>query len=75
MKKKNYFVRGFPERLKETMKARKMSYAELARRIGCDKRTIHNWIDGTSCPDIVMTNRICKSLNVTADYLIIGKKE
>lgn len=74
MRKNRGFVRGFPDRLKKALKEKDMTYMEFARRIGCDKKTVYNWIEGISSPDMVSIEKMCKILRVTSDYLIFGEK-
>lgn len=60
----------FATRLREIMGIRKIIQSDLARETGIQRQTISNYMTGQSRPDTNNLLKICKVLNVSADYLI-----
>ncbi|MGN1026890.1 MAG: helix-turn-helix domain-containing protein [Faecousia sp.] len=60
----------FATRLREIMEIRKIIQYDLARETGIQRQTISNYMNGQSRPDTNNLLKICKALNVSADYLI-----
>ena len=64
----------FGERFSEEMKYSKISYAELARRLGVSKAVVSMYKSGKALPSLEKFAMICEILEVPADYLL-GRKE
>lgn len=60
----------FSERLREALDKKGMSQAELARRIGRDRRIVNCYCQGERYPSIGAFYMICVVLDVSADYLL-----
>lgn len=73
-KKKHYPFTGFPERLHCELLRSGLTQAELANRIGVERKSISNYIYGVSDPQASVLGKICKQLNVSADCLLFGNK-
>lgn len=59
------------EQLFLTMKQKKITQNQLAEALGTNQPTIAHWKTGTKIP-IEYVDKICKLLDVSADYLIRG---
>lgn len=64
----------FKDRLKELRLSRHMNRAELERFCDLHKGSISIYEKGTRYPDVFTLVKICKCLNVSADWLL-GLKE
>lgn len=64
---------GFRERLKELRKARGISQAALAERLGMSKSTIGMYETGDISPSLEALNALADYFNVDIDYLL-GKE-
>lgn len=73
-KTKYYQLTGFSERLYCELLRSGLTQAELANRIGVERKSISNYIHGVSDPQSSVLGKICKQLNVSADYLLFGNK-
>ena len=67
-------VAGFADRLNEVILCKKFSYREFAKKIGCTVSPVKSWVNGESMPRSELLARICIELDVSADYLLFGKK-
>lgn len=68
-------LKGFPERLNKAIGKADLSIYDICQRSGIGRTTIYNWLNGISCPNIIYLAQLCKVLNVSADYLLFGKKK
>lgn len=66
-------IYGFWDRLDRVCYDRKISKQELAKRVGCDRKTLYRSTGAT--PNPMYLARICVQLNISADYLLGIKKE
>lgn len=57
-------------RIKELRNSKKISQAELGKRIGVGKTTISNYETGYSAPDNETLKKIADVLSTTTDYLL-----
>lgn len=73
-KKNNYPPEGFTERLKDSWLKSGMSQKQVALKIGCDRKSIFNWMEGINIPDIRKLYYLCRLFNVSADYLLFGEE-
>ena len=60
----------FSERLRLLLYEREIKVTELAKVIGRERQTIHNYISGHSEPRLTEIIRIAKHFGVTPDYLL-----
>lgn len=60
----------FTERLNSELKAQRVTKYALAKNCGLSKQTVCNWCDGVSEPKATQIVKICKFLDVSADYLL-----
>lgn len=57
------------EKMKQTRIEKKLSQAELARRVGVSRQTVNMIENGDYNPTIALCIRICRELGVTLDDL------
>ena len=75
MAKKHYNQTvGFADRLSKSMKTKNINYTKLAEMIGMERKTVSMWVNGYSMPNSLILARMCKVLNVSADYLLFGER-
>lgn len=63
---------GFGTRLRDARKAMHMSGTALGSLCGVSKQTIANWEADRNQPDLTQLEVICRTLKVTADWLVRG---
>lgn len=64
---------GFADRLNRAISDKGISKKKLGALIGCDRRTVYEWCWGDTMPNALLLARMCKVLNVSADYLLFGE--
>ena len=74
MKKHYNQTVGFAERLNQALYERNISGQKLAKLVGMERKTVYMWTNGDVMPNSLILERICKVLNVSADYLLFGEK-
>ena len=75
MAKKHYNQTvGFADRLSKSMKTKNINNTKLAEMIGMERKTVSMWVNGYSMPNSLILARMCKVLNVSADYLLFGER-
>lgn len=75
MAKKHYNQTvGFADRLSKSMKTKNINNTKLAEMIGMERKAVSMWVNGYSMPNSLILARMCKVLNVSADYLLFGKR-
>lgn len=57
-------------RLNDEIKASKMSYAEIARLVGCTKSMISQYKTTNKMPTILMLAKICEVIGADANYIL-----
>lgn len=67
-----YDIETFEQRLQYILARKGMTQIDLAKQVGCDRKTINRLINGTSKVNIDILKQICSILNVSADYLLFG---
>lgn len=60
------------KRLRNARKMRGFTQKELARCIDAKHNSISNWENGQNMPDPVTIERLCKALNISPNYLLLG---
>lgn len=74
-KKRRYQPEGFAERLKSVWLGSGLTQAEVARRIGYERKAVSAWMYGDYVPGILVLSRLCALFHVSADYLLFGKEK
>lgn len=69
-KPEHIYIRGLWDRIDEEMDKQNISKAELARRCRFERKVLHS----RSNMYLPYFARLCAELNVSADYLLFGKK-
>ena len=62
-------LHGFAERLNSSIN---MPITHLACKVGIGKKSIYKYINGETMPNSVILARLCKVLNVSADWILFG---
>lgn len=75
MRKHYNQIEGFADRLSKLMHDRNISGKRLADLIGMERKAVYMWTNGYSMPNSLILARICKVLNVSADYLLFGERK
>ena len=76
MAKKHYNQTvGFADRLSQTMHDRGINIVQMAKRIGMERKSVSMWVNGYSMPNSLILAKMCKVLNVSADYLLFGERK
>lgn len=58
----------------EMRKAKKLTQAELAEKLGVSDRTVGNWENGRNLPDLSLFKPLCDILEISINDLISGEK-
>lgn len=66
---------NFSERLKKAMEAKNMSISDLNLAVGVSYEMIRRYINGTAEPRKKVLEKICKCLNISDAWLLLGLKE
>lgn len=64
----------FKKRLREEIKSSKMTTAEIAKKIGVSPEMVTQYCTTKKLPKLDTFARLCRALDVSADYLL-GLKE
>lgn len=62
-------------RLKDVMKEKNIKAAEICKSIGLSSSIMSRYLSGQNNPPASTIGEIANYLNVSTDYLILGKKE
>lgn len=60
----------FTTRLKQSITERGLSQRMLATLIGTTEQSVSRWANGNRTPNADVLYRMCKALDVSADYLL-----
>ena len=60
----------FSERLTIELKASALTQKEIAEKLHINAANITNWKKGTNIPSLEVFYKLCKLLDVSADYLL-----
>lgn len=71
---KHKILEGFDERLSQAVKDSGMTCIEISKHIERERKSIHLYMRGEVQPDICTLAKLCEVLNVSADYLLFGKR-
>lgn len=76
MAKKHYNQTiGFADRLSSSMMHKHINNTQLAEMIGMERKSVSLWVNGYSMPNSLILAKMCKVLDISADYLLFGEKE
>lgn len=73
-REKRYPPMGFPDRLNTAIHDKNYSRKYVAMRVGLERKSIYTYVWGDSMPDVLTLARLCKLLDVSADYLLFGEE-
>lgn len=71
---KQRMIEGMGDRLKKVMSDRGLTQTELGKRIGVTPTCIHQIVTGKRYGTVIVIALIAQELNVSTDYLILGKE-
>lgn len=71
---KRYAPPEFAERLGNEIYKSGKTLEVLAGESGVARRTLRDYSNGATMPNSLTLMRLCKALNVSADYLLFGKE-
>lgn len=74
-KKRSLINNGYLQRLNDAYFSSGLSAINLGKAVGRDRRTIYEYINGSSVPDALTLARLCVALNISADWLLFGKED
>ena len=60
----------FTTRLKKSINERGLTQRMLATLIGTTEQSVSRWVRGNRTPDVDALYKMCKALDVSADYLL-----
>jgi len=66
---------SFAENLINTMKSKRLSFAELAKKSGVSKSTIHGWTTGRRVQELKELKRVATILEVSIHELVFGEPD
>ena len=64
----------FHERLSFLRKAAGLTQEQLGAQVGVTRQAVSKWESGQVSPDAATVARLCGALNVSADFLVLGRK-
>lgn len=64
--------KGFIERMEQKVDEKQITYKDLAQQCGVGVRTINDYRNGVTIPNITVLSKMCIVLDVSADYLLFG---
>ena len=64
----------FHQRLAFLRKAAGLTQEQLGARVGVTRQAVSKWESGQVSPDVATVARLCGALNVSADFLVLGKE-
>lgn len=64
----------FHERLAFLRKAAGLTQEQLGARVGVTRQAVSKWESGQVSPDVATVARLCGALNVSADFLVLGRE-
>ena len=64
---------GFTERLYDEWLKSGLTQRQLGEYSGVNRKAISGYVNGASVPDATTLGKMCKALNVSADFLLFGK--
>lgn len=62
------------ERIAMVRKAAGLSQEQLGERLGVTRQAVSKWESGQTVPDAATVARLCTALNVSADFVLLGRE-
>lgn len=62
------------ERIAMVRKAAGLTQEQLGERLGVSRQAVSKWESGQTVPDAVTIARLCETLHVSADYVLLGRE-
>ena len=62
------------DRIAFVRKAAGLSQEQLGERLGVTRQAVSKWESGQTVPDAATVARLCTALNVSADFVLLGKE-
>ena len=62
------------ERITVVRKAMGLTQEQLGELVGVSRQAVSKWESGQTVPDAITVAKLCRALNVSADYIILGKE-
>lgn len=70
-----YLVYGMTDRIKELMREKNITTAQLARRLRMPRSTVARMLAMERTPSVKFVSRSARALGTTADWLLEGRGE
>lgn len=70
-----YLVYGMTDRIKELMREKDITTAQLARRLRMPRSTVARMLAMERTPSVKFVSRAARALGTTADWLLEGRGE
>lgn len=64
----------FKDRINQARKAKGLSQEELAEKMGVSRQAVSKWETGEAMPDMEKLIALCQTLDLTLEYLALGKE-
>lgn len=65
---------GFTDRLKDSLLKTGLTPYDIEKKYGIGHRTIYAYLNEEASPTVPSLYTLCEALNVSADWLLFGKK-
>lgn len=65
----------FNERIAAARRAAGLTQEQLGELVGVTRQAVSKWEAAQAVPDALTAGKLCDALNVSADYLLLGKEE
>lgn len=62
------------QRIAFVRRAAGLSQEQLGERLGVTRQAVSKWESGQTVPDAITISRLCQVLNVSADFVLLGKE-
>lgn len=66
---------GFASRFNKALENKGITKKQLAHEIGCGRKAPFTWAAGDNLPNSLYLARMCKTLGVSADWMLFGKEK
>jgi len=62
------------DRIAAARKAAGLTQEQLGERVGVTRQAVSKWESGQTIPDALTAAKLCESLHISADYLLLGRE-
>lgn len=62
------------ERIAAIRKAMGLTQEQLGEKVGVSRQAVSKWESGQAVPDALTIAKLCRELNLSADYVLLGKE-